>query len=67
MSVSGGNTTEITITGLNFASKYSIEVAAVNSPGTGEYSDPLFVTTNGILYNNYIYNIYIYIYTIFMY
>ena len=40
MSVSGGSVTEATISGLTPSTTYSIEVAAVNSVGTGAYSDP---------------------------
>ena len=40
MSVSGGNVTEATISGLTPSTTYSIEVAAVNSAGTGVYSSP---------------------------
>ena len=46
-SVSGGATTEATISGLVAGTNYSIEVAAVNSAGTGVYSDPLTVLTSG--------------------
>ena len=48
-SVSGGATTEATISGLAAATSYDIEVAAVNSAGTGVYSDPLTVLTSGEL------------------
>ena len=34
------------ISGLTAATNYSIEVAAVNSAGTGVYSDPLSVITD---------------------
>ena len=34
------------ITGLNASTTYSIEVAAVNSAGTGPYSDPITEITN---------------------
>ena len=44
MSVSGGSVTEATISGLSL-STYSIEVAAVNSAGTGVYSDVIMNTT----------------------
>ena len=47
MSVTGGDTTEINITGLMSSTTYSIEVAAVNIINTGEYSDPLSVITEG--------------------
>ena len=38
MNVSGGATMETTIFGLNSATTYSVEVAAVNSVGIGVYS-----------------------------
>ena len=47
MSVSGGVTYGTTITGLIPFTTYSIEVAAVNTINTGEYSDPLSVITEG--------------------
>ena len=47
-SVSGGDTTKATISGLNAATTYSIEVAAVNSAGIGVYSAEIIVTTIGI-------------------
>ena len=37
----------VTITGLDAATKYSIEVAAMNSAGTGVYSDPISIITSG--------------------
>ena len=45
MSVSGADTTEITISDLMSPTNYSIEVAAVNSFDTGPYSDPITVET----------------------
>ena len=36
-----------TISGLTHSTKYSIEVAAVNSAGTGVYSSPISVETDG--------------------
>ena len=45
--VSGGNTTEATISGLNSATAYSIEVAALNSAGTGDYSNLISAVTSG--------------------
>ena len=45
-SVSGGATTEATISGLTRHAFYDIEVAAVNSAGTGVYSEPLTVETS---------------------
>ena len=38
MSISGGNTTEVTISGLTPSTTYFIEVVAVNSAGIGAYS-----------------------------
>ena len=43
MSVSGGSITEATISSLMSSATYSIRVAAVNSAGTGVYSDYLIV------------------------
>ena len=45
MSVSGGAATETNIVDLTPSTNYSIEVAAVNSAGTGVYSEPLVVMT----------------------
>ena len=45
MSVSGGAATEACIANLTPSTTYSIEVAAVNSAGTGVYSVPLVVMT----------------------
>ena len=41
MNVSGGASTDVTIFGLNAATTYLIEVAAVNSVGPGKYSSPI--------------------------
>ena len=49
-SVSGGATTEATISGLAAGTNYEIEVVAVNNAGTGVYSDPLNVLTTGELF-----------------
>ena len=46
MNVTGDTTTETTITGLNSATNYSIEVAAVNNAGTGVYSSPMVALTD---------------------
>ena len=46
MSVSGGPTTTAMISGLLSPTNYSIEVAAVNSAGTGVYSSPVIALTN---------------------
>ena len=45
MSVSGGSVTEATTSSLMSSTTYSIQVAAVNSAGTGVYSDLLIVQT----------------------
>ena len=41
VNVSGGATTETTISGLDSSANYSIEVAAVNNAGIGAYSRPV--------------------------
>ena len=46
--VPGAATTETTISELSSTTNYSIEVAAVNSAGIGNYSDPVIATTKGI-------------------
>ena len=50
VSVSGGGATQTTISGLMPSITYSIEVAAVNSAGTGMYSDAVSDLTSGIVY-----------------
>ena len=45
MAVDRAKTTEATITGLRSSTIYSIEVAVVNSAGTGVYSEPKVNTT----------------------
>ena len=45
VSVSGVEATMPTISGLMASTTYTIEVAAVNSAGTGVYSDPLTAET----------------------
>ena len=47
VSISGSAVTETTISGLDFSTNYSIEVAAVNNAGIGTYSDPRVFTTEG--------------------
>ena len=47
MSVSRGTTTKATISGLSATTPYTIEVAAVNSVGTGTYSSLMTVSTSG--------------------
>ena len=49
--------TKTTIAGLDSATKYSIEVAAMNSVGIGVYSRPIIATTKGKYYN-YVDNVY---------
>ena len=48
MPVSGAGTTQTTISGLTPSTNYSIEVAAVNSAGTGVYSDHKNQLTQGL-------------------
>ena len=50
VSVSGGGAMQTTISGLMPSTTYSIEVAAVNSAGTGMYSDAVADMTLGIVY-----------------
>ena len=45
--VTGGGTRQTTISGLTPSTDYTIEVAAVNSVGTGPYSDPIIRVTQG--------------------
>ena len=45
--VTGGDSTEAALTGLTLSTTYTVQVAAVNSVGTGVYSDPLTLETNG--------------------
>ena len=47
MSVLVSATNSTTILGLSFATNYFIEVAAVNRAGTGVFSAPIIVTTQG--------------------
>ena len=46
MNVSGDAPTEVMLTGLASTTMYYIEVAAVNSAGIGEYSNPITVMTH---------------------
>ena len=57
MSVSGGSVTEATISGLTPSTTYSIEVAAVNSAGIGEYSAAIHNLTEGT-YVHYVMHLY---------
>ena len=45
VNVSGGDVTEYTISGLIPSTAYSVQVAAVNSAGTGPYTSPLMIET----------------------
>ena len=49
MAVDGATVTQTTIENLMSSTTYSIEVAAVNSAGTGEYSDPRNQLTRGLI------------------
>ena len=46
MTVDGASTTEATLSNLSVFTNYSIQVAAVNSAGTGVLSDPVFQSTS---------------------
>ena len=48
VNVSGGEATQTTISELTPSTNYSIEVAAVNSVGTGVYNNLIFHLTRGI-------------------
>ena len=45
MSVSGGAATEASVANLTPSTNYSFKVAALNTAGTGVYSEPLVVMT----------------------
>ena len=45
MNVSGGDVSEYTISGLKPSTNYSVQVAAMNSAGTGPYTSPLTIET----------------------
>ena len=47
LTVNGATVNEATISGLMSSTTYSIGVAAVNSAGAGEYSDPITAMTDG--------------------
>ena len=49
VSVSGGGATQTIISGLTASTKYSIQVVAVNSAGTGVYSNVVMQLTQGII------------------
>ena len=46
MNVTGSNTSDATIVNLIPSTMYSVQVAAMNDAGNGEYSVPLTVSTN---------------------
>ena len=52
VTVSGGGSTQTIVSGLTPSTNYSIQVAAVNSAGTGLYSDAVFLLTRGIYSDN---------------
>ena len=52
VSVSGGGSSQTIVSGLTPSTNYSIQVAAVNSAGTGLYSDAVFLLTRGIQSGN---------------
>ena len=52
MNVTGGDTTEVIITDLDPTTFYSIEVAAVNSAGTGVFSAVIYTITKGIVFSD---------------
>ena len=45
VNVSGGDVSEYTISGLMPSTAYSVQVAAMNSAGTGPYTSPLMIET----------------------
>ena len=51
VSVSGGRVTEASLSHLMSSTTYSIQVAAENSAGIGEFSDPKSQLTLGIIYS----------------
>ena len=51
--IMGRATTETTINGLNATTNYSIEVAAVNSAGTGKFSATVFAVTQGTMFTHW--------------
>ena len=50
MSVTDGSALQLRIKGLSTTTDYSVSVAAVNSAGTGVYSDPYLITTESKLH-----------------
>ena len=51
VTVNGADMTQTSIEDLMSSTTYSIEVAAVNSAGTGEYSTPINQLTRGMKYH----------------
>ena len=49
-----GDVMEATVSGLYMATEYTVQVAAMNSVGTGPYSDPLEITTQCMLVDSHI-------------
>ena len=49
LSITGASITNAMITDLNASTNYSIQVAAVNSNGTGVYSDTITTQTEGTM------------------
>ena len=47
VNVNGGSAREATVSGLNPSTEYTVTVAAVNSVGTGPFSDDISITTAG--------------------
>ena len=45
VNVSGGDVSEYSISGLMPSTAYSVQVAAMNSAGTGPYTSPLMIET----------------------
>ena len=63
--VSGDSTiTEAIVCGLRDTTTYTIEMAAVNSAGTGVYSNPITVKTNGKHSCTFVFPRWIYIYVL---
>ena len=52
-----GDVMEATVSGLYMATEYTVQVAAMNSVGTGPYSDSLKITSRCMLINFHISNI----------
>ena len=46
LNVTDGSTLQLLIENLNSSTNYTVAVAAMNSAGTGDYSDPYPITTD---------------------